>query len=221
MEKVKKSLIINLIIVLLVTVGCFLTFNGIRFMSNSTIYDVNGLSMFKFFTIDSNILIGIGSFVFIIYEILLMKNKTNKIPNFVFILKSSGVVSVVLTFVVTLFFLAPTSKSGFFSLYLNSNLFFHFIIPILSVISFVFYEGFESKSINILHSTIPMMIYSLFYLINVLLNTNGSVITTQYDFYNFLGGNIYRALYVMPIIFLITYIMSYIILKINKNILNN
>ena len=190
-------------------------------MSNSTIYDVNGLSMFKFFTIDSNILIGIGSFVFIIYEILLMKNKTNKIPNFVFILKSSGVVSVVLTFVVTLFFLAPTSKSGFFSLYLNSNLFFHFIIPILSVISFVFYEGFESKSINILHSTIPMMIYSLFYLINVLLNTNGSVITTQYDFYNFLGGNIYRALYVMPIIFLITYIMSYIILKINKNILNN
>ena len=221
MEKVKKSLIINLIIVLLVTIGCILTFNGIHFMSNSTIYDVNGLSMFKFFTIDSNILIGIASFVFIIYEILLIKNKINKIPNFVYILKSSGVVSVALTFVVTLFFLAPTSKSGFFSLYLNSNLFFHFIVPVLSVISFVLYEGFESKSINILHSTIPMMIYSLFYLINVLLNTNGSVITTQYDFYNFLGGNIYRALYVMPIIFLITYIMSYIILKINKNILNN
>ena len=221
MNKTKLSLIYNAIITILVIIGSIFTFLGIKLMGSSTLYDVSGLSMFKFFTIDSNILVGIGSLLFVIFDILLLSNKIKKIPNYVYIIKSSGVVSVTLTFLVTLCFLAPTSNNGFLSLYMNNNLLFHLIIPILSVISFLLYEGFESNSKNILYCIIPMFIYSLYYLINVVMNTNGSLITTEYDFYGFLGGNIYHAIFVLPLIFLVTYIIAYIVLKINKNILNN
>ena len=220
MKEIKISLVLNIIITILVLLGCIFMFTGYRFMSNTVLLDYDNIKIFQYFTVDSNILVGIASLILLIYEILLINKKIKKIPSIVYLIKESGVVSVALTFLVTLFFLAPKSKYGFFSLYMNTNLFFHLIVPILSIVSFVFYEKHDNKNINPFYGTIPMILYSLFYVINILLHTNGNTVSYEYDFYGFLGGNIYNAIYVLPIIFIITYITSYIILKLNKKRLN-
>ena len=220
MKNIKKSLIMNIIIALLVLIGCIFMFTGYRFMTNTVLLDYDNITMFQYFTVDSNILVGIASLILIVYELLLINKKIKEIPSIIYLIKGSGVVSVTLTFLVTLFFLAPSSRYGFLSLYMNTNLFFHLIVPILSIISFVFYEKFDNNKLNPFYGTIPMILYSIFYIINILLHTNGSTVSYEYDFYGFLGGNIYNSIIVLPIIFIITYIISYIILKLNKKRLN-
>ena len=67
MKKIKISLIINIIIVLIVIIGNIFMFTGIKFMPGGSLLEVSKIEMFKFYTVDSNILIGIISLIFIIY----------------------------------------------------------------------------------------------------------------------------------------------------------
>ena len=118
-------------------------FNGIKFMPSDDLLQVNNIEMLKFYTVDSNILMGIVSFILAIYEYLLLKKKINKIPNFVYLFKMIGTASIFLTFIVTAFFLTP--RYGLYSMYNNSNLIFHLIVPLLSVFSYTFYEKHDNR----------------------------------------------------------------------------
>ena len=82
-------------------------FNGIKFMPAQDLLTATKIEMFKFYTVDSNILIGIISLWLIIYECLLLRKKINKIPERVYILKLLGTAGIMLTFLVTLVFLTP------------------------------------------------------------------------------------------------------------------
>ena len=115
MKKINISLILNIINVLLVTTGTIMIFTGIRFTGDDLVLETRSFNMFKYYTVDSNIILGISSFILVIYEILLLKNKIKKIPNNILVIKHIGVVGVTLTFLVTLLFLAPTISTGFFS----------------------------------------------------------------------------------------------------------
>ena len=79
MKNIKVSLILNIIIVLFVTIGTIFMFNGIEFMSNTKILESTGFGAFKFYTVDSNVLVAIGSFILIINEILVLNNKKDKL----------------------------------------------------------------------------------------------------------------------------------------------
>ena len=130
----KKSLIYNVIIFVLVLLGTIFMFTGYQFMSNTTLLSNNGLEVFKYYTVDSNILVGIASLVMIIYEILFIKKKINNIPDFVYVLKYIGVVGVSLTFIVTAFYLSPIFGKNFLYLYMNTNLFFHLVVHEFDVV---------------------------------------------------------------------------------------
>ncbi len=213
----KKSFILNIIIVILVLITCTSMFVGFRFMPDQTLLELNGTRMFKFYTVDSNILIGIVSFILAIFEYKLLKGKIDKIPESVYILKMVGTAAITLTLIVTLFFLAPLY--GFYAMYNNNNLFFHLIIPLLSIFSYVLYEKHDCKYKYSFFGIIPMFIYSIYYITNVLIHLDNGGLTFKYDFYGFLRGNINNIYIVIPFIYVIMYLISLVLIVLNKKLL--
>ena len=215
--KLKSSIIMNILIVILVTIGTIFMFTGCTFMPAEKILEVSNIEMFKFYTVDSNILMAIVSLIFVIYEIRLEKGKIKEIPTSIYNLKFLGVAGITLTFVVTLCFLAP--MYGFYAMYNNNNLFFHLIVPILSIVSFIIIEKYDVKYKFSFIGIIPMAIYSVFYTTNVLTHLVDGKPTWEYDFYGFLFGNVKYAFISLPVILLITYLISLLLIFLNKKLL--
>ena len=53
MKKIKVSLILNILIVILVTLGSIFMFTGFTFMPSKTLLEANKIEMFKFYTVDN------------------------------------------------------------------------------------------------------------------------------------------------------------------------
>jgi hypothetical protein len=214
MKKLKVSLILNSIIVFLVILMNILMLAKIHFMKPLDLLVVKGLENYKFYTADSNVLIGIISLIFIVYLLKLKNNKIKEIPKSIYILKMVGTICITITFIVTLCFLAP--MYGFYAMFNNCNLFFHLIIPLLSIITYVFFEKHDNKYKYAVYGIIPMFIYGIFYIINVLVHLQDEGVTFKYDFYGFLQGNINNIYFAIPIIFLVGYLISLLIVFLNK-----
>ena len=214
MKKKKVSIILNFLIVVLVSIGCIFMFTGINFMPTTLKLESSSIIMFKYFTVDSNILMALSSLLLVIYERKLINKEIKTIPKGVYIFKLVGTSAVALTFLVTLLFLTP--QFGFLAMYSNNNLIFHLIVPLLSIISYVFFEKHNNKYRYAFLGIIPMLIYSIYYILNVLIHVESGKISPVYDFYGFLQGNINNVYYVVPMIFLITLIISLVLVMLNK-----
>ena len=189
-------------------------FTGINFMPAKTLVESTGLEKFKFFTVDSNILIGIFSLILLVYETKYIKGSIKEIPKMAYILKLIGTSGVFLTFATTLILLVP--KYGFYINYNNYNLLFHLFVPILALVSYIFFEKHENRYLNALYALIPMGIYSVYYITNVLINYDEAVDINQYDFYRFLKGDINNIYTVIPLVFLAGYGLSLLTVYLNK-----
>lgn len=217
MKRTIISLILNIIIVLLVSFGVYMMFSGIVFTDNDLVLEARSIEMFKFFTVDSNILMGIVSLVFVIYEVLLLKGKINKIPKSIYIFKLMGTCGVTLTFLVVFLYLAWIAEGGVLVMIQNSNLFFHLIVPVLSIISFYFFERSDTlKFKDTFYGLIPMIIYALFYVINILIHMSNGKVSYKYDWYFFVQNGVWTIIIVLPIIIGLAYLSSFILWKGNS-----
>lgn len=208
--KKKISLIINIVIVLLTIFASFLMFTGIKITNGAEpILETTKLGMFKFFTVDSNLFMGIVALLFII------RNK--KITKNMYRLKLMSTTSVTLTLLVVLAYLAPISQGGLKSMLQNSNLFFHLLIPVLSIINFTTFEKTnELKTKDTLYGLIPTIIYAIFYVINLIIHIENNKISPIYDWYWFAQNGIIQAILTAIIIITTTYIITLILWKLNK-----
>ena len=216
MKKLKYSIVINFLIVVFVILGCISMFTGFTFMKEVNLLQLHGIQMFKFYTVDSNILMGVASLVFLIYEFKIVEKKIKEIPRIVYILKFVSTVTILLTFLVTIAYLGPLY--GFYAMYNNTNLFFHLIIPILSLVTYVFFEKHEIGYKHAYYGIIPMLIYAVYYSLRIFAHLNGKGVSYKYDFYGFLGGNLNNVFIVAPVILVITYLLSIFVVYLNKNI---
>lgn len=201
------SIVFNIIIFVLMVFSIVSTVIGFQFMDSINVLSSTNLQAFCYFTVDSNILAGIVSLIYVIY---MSRKKRNTMPRWLSFLKLAATTGVTLTMMVTVCFLAPVSDRGFFALFMNSNLFMHFVIPVLCIVSFIFFESAE-KQLRFSHTLtgiIPMFIYSIFYTANVLLHLENGKPSFQYDLYGFLGGKLSNIWFVMPAIYLITWLFS-------------
>ena len=216
LKKLRISFALNIFIVLFTIIASLMMFLGIRF-TDDIILETSNIEMFKFFTVDSNIFMGIVSLIFLYYENKILKNKSNNIPKKIYLLKLMGTVSVMLTFLVVFLYLGHIAKGGLITMLYNSNLFFHLLTPLLSFITFVFYEKTNCLSLkDTFLGLVPMIMYAIFYIINIIIHVENGKVSPMYDWYWFVQGGIWSVFIVVPLIFLLTYMTSLITWKLNK-----
>ena len=216
-KKTKISIVLNILIFILTLIATIIMFTGFQFMHGEKVLESTKLGMFKFYTVDSNIFMGLSALIFALNEIGILKGRLKKIPESIYTIKLAGTVGVTLTFLVVFCYLGIIAEGGILSLLMNSNLFFHLIIPLLSIISFIFFE--KTKEIKLrqtLLALIPTMTYMLFYIINILIHTENYKVSPVYDWYWFVQGGVKTAFIVAPLMLAITYIISYALFKLNK-----
>ena len=221
----KKTLItsiaINSVIIFLVILGMIFSFTRFYFMGESGKLTPDDSNLFTFFTVDSNLLLALFSVPLLIYEILIVLKKREDIPTFAYILKIVGTVGTSLTLFTVLFYLCPLLGSQFWKLFMNTNLFFHLIVPVLGIVSFIFFE--YQKEIDFRFTfvgIIPMLIYGTYYTINALSHMEGGSIDSKYDVYGFTAKGLGVTFIVMIGMIGFTYLLSFLLYFFNKKIHN-
>ena len=217
-KSIKISLVLNILIIVMVIAASIMMFTGFRFMHGyEIVLQTTKLEMLKFFTVQSNMFMGLVALLFLIKEIKVIKNHDKDISTIYYILKLIGTTSVGLTFFIVFAYLGPISKDGIPSMLMNSNLFFHLLIPVISILDFVL---FEKTNKLVFKSTVYGLsltfIYAVYYLINVLIHVDNGKVSPVYDWYWFVQNGVWTAIIVVPIIFIVTYIISLLLWKTNK-----
>ena len=145
---------------------------------------VNGLRSLRYFTVLSNLLEGLAS-VIMCGELLRVYSGAGRRPaRWVSILKLAATSAVSVTFIVVTGFLGPVF--GYAAMYRGANLWFHLIVPLAAVFELVFCEylnGYEFP--DALYCIAPVIIYAVWYIINILVNGVGEW-PDRNDFYGFL-----------------------------------
>ena len=216
----KVSLIMNLVIVIFTLFATIAMFTGFKFMTENDLpLQLKRIEMFKFFTVDSNLFMGIVSFIFVIEDIQMLKGVKKEISSKLYVLKLASTTSVGLTFFVVFTYLGPFSEYGIIKMVLNSNLFFHLLTPLLSIFTFIFFEKTNKIKFKYLPSSlIPMVIYAVFYSINSFTHIVDGSVSMEYDFYGFIQNGIWTIIIVVPVMLIITLLIGYTLWKLNKNI---
>ena len=217
-KSLKISLVLNIIIFLMVIAASIIMFTGFRFMKGSEpVLETTKLGMFRFFTVDSNIFMGLIALLFALHEVKVLKKKEKDIPRTYYILKLMATTGVGLTFLVVFAYLGPISKGGLPVLLRNSNLFFHLLIPVLSMFTFILFERNDKLSFKYsFYGLIPMLLYAVYYIINILFHMRNGYVSPKYDWYWFVQEGVWTAFIVFPIIVLITYTISVVLWRINR-----
>ena len=156
-------------------------------MNLTTLYDENfdhmGLRTFCMFTVNSNILCGLGMMLALPYTIDGLRTKSFHMPNWSVDFLFAGVTSVSLTFIISLFVLSPVK--GFVLIFTGSRFFLHGLCPVLAILAFCFFIPDHVISLReALIATIPVLLYAMVYyfMVEILGPDNGG----WDDFYGFL-----------------------------------
>lgn len=200
------SLSINLLICVLVTFS--ITWNFIL-AENGGRYHSSGMDIFRYFTADSNVFLGLTCFLFMIYNLIKIKkpNISLKIP---LLLKYMSVICVSITMLVVIVLLVP--YEGFEAMYSGPSIFTHLINPLLGIGSFIFLDNVEKipfKSIFL--GIIPLGIYGMYYVLNIIINgPEGN------DFYKFMRHGVPGLIFSFVIIVLIYFAFAVLFYKLNQ-----
>lgn len=109
------------------------------------------------------------------------------------------------------------SKGGHIPLLRNSNLFFHLIIPVISILNYVIFEKTNIiKFKYIFYGLLPTFLYEIYYTVNIFANMKNGAVPLRSDWYSFAQNGILRTILVAPMMLGITFCLSLVIWKLNK-----
>lgn len=179
----------------------------------------SGAEMFKFFTIDSNALMGVIALFTALQLRTVLKGRREDLSTACYVWILAGTVGVTLTMLVTVFFLEPTMAPlyGPFALFAGSNFLLHLFNPLLAIVTFTVYE--KTRKIPFRHTLtgiVPMVLYAVYYVVNCVLHSVNGVVDAVYDWYGFLVGGVKTVWIVIPVIFLFTWLISAALWRLNR-----
>lgn len=201
----KKRLHNTLSIIINVSIVLFTIYSISFYYTNYDNFDlllVSRSNCFRYFTNLSNIFVAVTSLITLIFNCRNAVNDKYFLPEWVMTLKFSATVSVMLTFLTVVFFLAPitvTRGLSYFHLFEYNYFFLHFLTPFIAIISVVFFERAKNfKFRYCAFGVIPMMLYSFLYYYEVIIlsPTNGG----WPDFYSFTFGGNMKIVYVSGLV---------------------
>ena len=216
----KASIIINAVIFALVAFATTCMVLGVNIMSRTEevrAFTAAYLAALKYFTVDSNLLAGLTALAYVIIEAR-GKELSQPAATFLHCLRLASVSGVALTMLVTMFFLIPQFGEHWYILYIDNNFFFHLTVPLLCIVAYIFFEpGASSLTfVQSIAGTIPMLLYAVFYSINVFVHIgNGEPIKT-YDWYGFLGGKVSNAFIAIPAMLIVSWSITLLLWWGNK-----
>lgn len=212
MRKTTVSIILNSLIFLLVAFATTCMIFGINIMSRSEevqAFTAANLSAFKYYTVDSNVFGGLVALVYICFEVALAKGKINRIPKILHLLRLAAATGLTLTMLVTAFFLIPQFGEHWYILYIDNNFFFHLTVPLLSIITFIFFEPDTEISLKeSLFGIITMLLYGIVYTLNIIAYLGSGNPLKDYDWYGFLNGKISNAFIAIPAMLIVTWLIT-------------
>lgn len=215
MKKMKVAFGLNVLIFMLELFAVIWMMSG----KGGGILSGSRLSALKYFTVDSNILLGITAIIAAIDEKSVLDGKKSGVSTSTLIAKLVGTVGVTLTMIVTVFYLVPITAAtyGVFALFTYSNFFLHLLNPILAIITFLFFE--QTDKIAFRHTftgIVPMLIYAVYYVSTALAHSSDGRVLKGYDWYGFFAFGTESAVIIVPIFILITYGISFLLWKLNR-----
>lgn len=220
-KTIKISIVINIITFILTIVAAIIMYTGFKFMGNDLPLETSSIGMLRFFTVQSNLFMGLMSLIFAIKEITILKNDKKEISTFLYILKLMASVAVGVTFTTVVVYLGPMSPGGLISMFKNSNLFFHLIIPVMGMANFAVFEKTNKLKFKYsFYGLVPTILYAIFYLTNVIVHMENGKVSPIYDWYWFAQGGISQICIVVPIMMFATCLISIALWKFNKKVYN-
>ena len=215
-KKINVAFCLNTALFVAVLFSVAWMMSGIKLAKHSSLSAAR-LASLKYYTVDSNILMGIAALLMLICDLRVLRGKVQGIPVFAKVIKLMGTVGVTLTMLVTIFFLAPTAQYNWLSLFTDSNFFMHLLNPVLALVVFL---GFErTKDISFKHTftgMTTMPIYGVFYITNAVIHSENGMVPAVHDWYGFLVAGVWSAVIVLPLVTVITYIISLVLWKLNR-----
>ena len=179
--------------------------------------------VFRFFTIQSNLLAGVVSLLYAAYQLRMAKNQERTIPAWVQVVKLAATANVSLTLVIVLCFLAPLAAAGgnaplgYWSLFLDGYLLYHFVVPVFSVITFLFLDAAsEIKARHALFGLLPVSAYAVYYMVNVFTHLSNGKVSPEYDCYYFVQDGLWQAAVVFPLILGLSYVLCMLLWALNS-----
>ena len=145
MEKTKKkidkniiALVLNVVLVVLGITGLIRTIIGM------------GYPAWEYYTQLSNYFALCSAAIYSVFLMRNIRDKSKIIPKWVSILKYSATLSLLVTFLVVVFILTPYYGKDIiiWIFFEGSNLFYHTLCPIITFISFMFFESHNIKGIK-------------------------------------------------------------------------
>ena len=211
-KHLKISLILNACIVLLFLFGMITSLADWQWMGINGNLTPETHNFLWFFTVDSNILLAVASLILVILETLIIFGKRKDIPHWVYVFKYVATCSTTLTLLTVLFYLSPLLGADFWKLFLNTNLFFHLVSPVLGIVSLILFEAKDEMKWKVSFlALIPMGLYSIFYITNVYTHLNNGKVDPKYDFYYFAANGIRVTFLVVIMMFALTFGSSFLI----------
>ncbi len=133
---------------------------------------VRGVSCFRYFTVDSNILSAVAAAVFLA-EAAFVCGGGRRSGSAATGIKQAGTSAVMVTLLTVLVYLGPVY--GFSSMFAGTNLYMHLIGPLLSLFSFCVLErGGKITALQILLGVLPVVLYGAVYFLMVVVLGEGN-----------------------------------------------
>lgn len=148
-KKASASFALSLVIIALEVTAMIMAYGELKF------------SMFRYYTVDSNILLLIISVLWIFFEARYMRDGV-VIPAWARVAKYAATCTTTVTLLVVLTVLAPIEHDFGGMLFSGSMLFMHTLCPLLALVSFLFFED-EPKlqRSDIAAAMLPTVLYAL------------------------------------------------------------
>ena len=155
------NLIFSIIIVALVFISIVI---NLLSTPNEIVEEV-GVKTFRMFTVLSNMLVGAASAMTIPFAVDGIRQRNYHLPRWIVTLTFVSVNCVALTFIVALAVLSP--QAGFYKMMLEgSNLFLHTVVPIISILTFVFINSYHTVKFKTAFLAVSFVfIYAMLYLV--------------------------------------------------------
>ena len=173
---------------------------------------------FCYFSIDSNILIGLAALVAVVDEGIFLFRKKESLSKFTYVFKLAATACITLSFLMTALYLTPSNAPtrGWIFFFKRSNFLINLVIPVLSMVVFEFFERTDRIDFGYTFvGIIPAFIYLVYYVTVTLIHTSNGEIEPGYDWYAFFLFGIKTSAILVPLFMLFAYVLSFKLWKYN------